>query len=75
MSTRVRLVLLSLVITLLVMWLPAISYAEPIEVRGKLVSRDDQTKRVEIQGGRQTALPGRFVPQDASDKGHSATGS
>ncbi len=49
MSTRVRLVLLSLVITLLVMWLSAISYAEPIEVRGKLVSRDDQTKRVEFR--------------------------
>ena len=49
MSTRVRLVLLSLVITLLVMWLPATSFARSIRVKGRLVSQDEQTKAVEIK--------------------------
>ena len=49
MSTRVRLVLLSLVITLLVMWLPATSFARSIRVKGRLVSQNEQTKAVEIK--------------------------
>ena len=49
MSTRGRLVLLSLVMTLLVIWLPATSSARSIRVKGRLVSQDEQTKAVEIK--------------------------
>ena len=49
MNTRVRLILLSLIFTLLVVWLPTTSYAKPMRIKGHLVSHDEQKKTVEIK--------------------------